>query len=59
MRTEEGDVSVPITHAYNHHYCAYMSGAMSEMKQVVIFSFLTFLGLNCNLFDIYEGLDLI
>ena len=40
MRTEEGDVSVPITHAYNHHYCAYMSGAMSEMKQVVIFSFL-------------------
>ena len=35
MRTEEGDVSVPITHAYNHHYCAYMSGALSEMKQVV------------------------
>ena len=34
MRTEEGDVSVPITHAYNHHYCAYMSGALSEMKQV-------------------------
>ena len=39
MRTPDGDVSVPITHAYNHHYCAYMSGAMSEMKQVVIFSF--------------------
>ena len=37
MRTPDGDVSVPITHAYNHHYCAYMSGAMSEMKQVVIF----------------------
>ena len=35
MRTEEGDVSVPITHAYNHHYCAYMSGALSEMKQVL------------------------
>ena len=34
MRTDAGDVSVPITHAYNHHYCAYMSGAMSEMKQV-------------------------
>ena len=34
MRTPTGDVSVPITHAYNHHYCAYMSGAMSEMKQV-------------------------
>ena len=46
MRTPTGDVSVPITHAYNHHYCAYMSGAMSEMKQVVIYSFLTFLGLN-------------
>ena len=52
MKTPNGDVSVPITHAYNHHYCAYMSGAMSEMKQVVIFSFLTFLGLNGNLFDI-------
>ena len=25
---------MPIIHAYNHHYCAYMSGAMSEMKQV-------------------------
>ena len=60
MRTEEGDVSVPITHAYNHHYCAYMSGAMSEMKQVRgHYSFLTFLGLNCNLFDIDEGLHLI
>ena len=59
MKTPNGDVSVPITHAYNHHYCAYMSGAMSEMKQVVIFSFLTFLGLNCNLFDIDEGLHLI
>ena len=59
MRTPDGDVSVPITHAYNHHYCAYMSGAMSEMKQVVIYSFLTFLGLNCNLFDIDEGLHLI
>ena len=34
MKTPNGDVSVPITHAYNHHYCAYMSGAKSEMKQV-------------------------
>ena len=59
MKTPDGDVSVPITHAYNHHYCAYMSGAMSEMKQVVIYSFWTFLGLNCNLFDIDEGLHLI
>ena len=34
MRTPEGDVSVPITHAYNHHYCAYMSGSLSELRQV-------------------------
>ena len=55
MRTPDGDVSVPITHAYNHHYCAYMSGAMSEMKQVVIYTILTFFCLN-NLLD--KGLDL-
>ena len=34
MRTPEGDVSVPITHAYNHHFCAYMSGSLSELRQV-------------------------
>ena len=34
IKSPGGDVSVPITHAYNHHYCAYMSGALSEMKQV-------------------------
>ena len=34
MRTEDGDLSVPITHAYNHHYCAYMSGSLSELRQV-------------------------
>ena len=34
MRTESGDVSVPITHAYNHHYCAYMSGSLSEMRSI-------------------------
>merc|ERR1712223_1850227 len=34
MRTASGDVSVPITHAYNHHYCAYMSGSLSEMRSV-------------------------
>jgi len=33
MRTETGDVSVPIIWAYNHHYCAYLSGAMSEMRE--------------------------
>ena len=50
MRTPDGDVSVPITHAYNHHYCAYMSGAMSEMKQVVHLLILIFFCLN-NLLD--------
>jgi len=34
IRTASGDVSVPITHAYNHHYCAYMSGSLSEMRSV-------------------------
>ena len=34
IKSPGGDVSVPIIHAYNHHYCAYMSGALSEMKQV-------------------------
>ena len=34
MRTPTGDVSVPITHAYNHHYCAYMSGSLSEMRSI-------------------------
>ena len=34
MRTDGGDVPVPITWAYNHHYCAYLSGAYSEMQEV-------------------------
>ena len=55
MKTPDGDVSVPITHAYNHHYCAYMSGAMSEMKQVVIFSFLTFFGVTFLTFLILDS----
>ena len=32
MKTDSGDVSVPITWAYNHHYCAYLVGSKSEMK---------------------------
>merc|ERR1719348_1759266 len=32
MRTESGDVSVPITWAYNHHYCAYLIGTKSEIR---------------------------
>ena len=34
MKTENGDVSVPITWAYNHHFEAYLSGSYSEMKQL-------------------------
>eukprot|EP00088_Acartia_fossae_P063657 TRINITY_DN7775_c0_g3_i4.p1 TRINITY_DN7775_c0_g3~~TRINITY_DN7775_c0_g3_i4.p1 ORF type:complete len:732 (-),score=82.04 TRINITY_DN7775_c0_g3_i4:96-2048(-) len=34
FKTEEGDVSVPITWAYNHHYVAYLIGANSEMRKV-------------------------
>ena len=34
MRTPEGDVPVPITWAYNHHFVAYMSGAYSELQQL-------------------------
>ena len=34
MKTENGDVSVPITWAYNHHYCAYLSGSYAEMKEI-------------------------
>ena len=32
MKTEKGDVSVPITWAYNHHFEAYIKGALSEMR---------------------------
>ena len=34
MKTENGDVSVPITWAYNHHYCAYLTGSYAEMKEL-------------------------
>merc|ERR1711953_1139632 len=34
MKTAEGDVPVPITWAYNHHFVAYMSGAYSELQQL-------------------------
>ena len=32
---ETDQVSCDWWRAYNHHYCAYMSGALSEMKQVL------------------------
>jgi len=32
MKTGKGDVSVPITWAYNHHFEAYIKGALSEMR---------------------------
>merc|ERR1719167_222303 len=34
MKTSDGDVSVPITWAYNHHFEAYLSGSLSEMRKV-------------------------
>ena len=34
MKTNDGDKSVPITWAYNHHYEAYLSGSYSEMTQI-------------------------
>jgi len=34
MKTPGGDVSVPITWAYNHHFEAYLSGSLSEMKKI-------------------------
>merc|ERR1719288_283266 len=34
MRTANGDVPVPITWAYNHHFVAYMSSAYSELQQL-------------------------
>ena len=33
-RTPEGDVSVPITVAYNHHFESQMTGAKSRMVKV-------------------------
>lgn len=30
----KSDISVPITHAYNHHFEAYLSGSLSHMKKV-------------------------
>ena len=34
MKTSDGDKSVPITWAYNHHYGAYLSGGYSKMTQL-------------------------
>eukprot|EP00440_Ansanella_granifera_P035912 gb/GFBE01038957.1/.p1 GENE.gb/GFBE01038957.1/~~gb/GFBE01038957.1/.p1 ORF type:complete len:785 (+),score=142.22 gb/GFBE01038957.1/:1-2355(+) len=34
MESPEGDVSVPISWAYNHHYVSWMTGQYSEMNQV-------------------------
>merc|ERR1712025_223417 len=34
QRTENGDISVPITWAYNHHYCAFINGKKAEIRQV-------------------------
>ena len=34
FKTSDGDKSVPITWAYNHHYGAYLSGGYSKMTQL-------------------------
>ena len=34
MKTSDGDKSVPITWAYNHHFEAYLSGGYSKMTQL-------------------------
>lgn len=34
MDTEEGERSVPITWAYNHHYVSYLTGKLSELRQL-------------------------
>ena len=39
MKTSDGDKSVPITWAYNHHFEAYLSGSYSKMTQLDASSF--------------------
>jgi len=34
MKTPNGDVPVPITHAYNHHYVSFLNSEHVEMKHV-------------------------
>ena len=34
MKTKDGDKSVPITWAYNHHYQAFLTGSYSEMREL-------------------------
>ena len=34
MKTAEGEKSVPITWAYNHHYVSYITSSYSEMTKV-------------------------
>ena len=36
QRTPDGDVSVPLTWAYNHHYGAYINGKDSVMEKVTL-----------------------
>ena len=35
FRTPDGDISVPITWAYNHHYEAFLQGKNAELVQVI------------------------
>ena len=34
MKTKDGDKSVPITWAYNHHYVSYITSSYSEMTKL-------------------------
>merc|ERR1719482_1032949 len=34
MKTDKGDVPVPINHAYNHHYVAWLKSEQAELKYV-------------------------
>ena len=36
MRTSEGDKSVPITWAYNHHYVSYLVSTYSKMAELEV-----------------------
>ena len=35
MKTPNGDVSVPINHAYNHHYVSWLIGKDAKMMKFV------------------------
>lgn len=36
MKTPQGDVPVPITHAYNHHYVAWLNSEHAELREFAV-----------------------